>query len=484
MKFFKLFSAFMLAGILSGCYSHRPSMGAGQTSFHPPRRIDPRNIAVPAGYRIEVVANGLTFPTGITFDEDGTPVVVESGYAYGEKWTTPRLVRVEPDGSLVPVASGGMNGPWNGVSFDHGNFYVAEGGEREGGRILKISSDGQVTMLISNLPSLGDHHTDGPVIGPDGKIYFGQGTASNAGIVGPDNMKFGWLARHPEFHDIPGQDITLTGQNITSPDVLRGHGRARTGAFVPFGTRTFPGQVIPGGLPCNGSVMAISPDGGDLQLVAWGFRNPFGLAFDPNGKLFVTDNGYDDRGSRPVWGVSDLLWSVNQGTWYGWPDFTGNDSLSDKAYQPPHKKRIWPLIADPPNVPPAPVAHLGVHVGAAGLDFSRSEQFGHVGEAFVALFGDEAPNVGKTLHPVGCRVVRVNVKEGIIEDFAVNFGRHNGPASKIGGGGLERPIAVRFSPDGNALYVVDFGVMTENHRGDHPRTGTGVLWRITWEGPE
>ena len=43
-------------------------------------------------------------------------------------------------------------------------------------------------MLVSNLPSFGDHHTDGPVIGPDGWLYFGQGTASNAGIVVPPGV--------------------------------------------------------------------------------------------------------------------------------------------------------------------------------------------------------------------------------------------------------------------------------------------------------
>jgi hypothetical protein len=47
-----------------------------------------------------------------------------------------------------------------------------------------------------------------------------------------------------------------------------------------------------------------------LELVAWGFRNPFGLAFASGGALFVTDNGYDDRGSRAVWGTGDYLWDV------------------------------------------------------------------------------------------------------------------------------------------------------------------------------
>jgi glucose/arabinose dehydrogenase len=35
------------------------------------------------------------------------------------------------------------------------------------------------------------------------------------------------------------------------------------------------------------------------------------------------DNSYDDHGSRPVHGTGDLLWLVQAGTWYGWPDVYG-----------------------------------------------------------------------------------------------------------------------------------------------------------------
>ena len=114
------------------------------------------------------------------------------------------------------------------------------------------------------------------------------------------------------------------------------------------------------------------------------------------------------------------------------------------------------------------------------MDFSRFDAFGHVGEAFIAQFGDMAPGAGKVLAPVGFNVLRVNVETGVVEDFAVNKGTKDGPASKIGGGGLERPLDAKFMPDGSALYIVDFGVMTI---GDKPslREKTGVVWRITRE---
>jgi hypothetical protein len=90
--------------------------------------------------------------------------VIETGYSYGEVFQIPKLLRVGKDGSTTTIATGTNNGPWTGITFYNGSFYVAEGGELEGGRILKISMEGKITPLISNLPTIGDHHTNGPVI--------------------------------------------------------------------------------------------------------------------------------------------------------------------------------------------------------------------------------------------------------------------------------------------------------------------------------
>ncbi len=468
--------------LFAGCYGMRASSGGAQTRPPEVRMVEPRDIALPEGYRIEAVARGLTYPTGVAFDENGAAHVVEAGYSYGEDFRTPRLLRVAEDGSTSVVAEGQRNGPWNGVDYRGGFFYVAEGGQTAGGRILRISPAGQITALVSGLPSLGDHHTNGPVMGPDGWLYFGQGTATNSGVVGEDNWQFGWLARHPDFHDIPGADVTLAGRNFESGDPREGgRGKVTTGAYSPFGAPTERGQVVRGQVPCNGAVMRVRPDGGPVELVAWGFRNPFGLAFSPDGRLYVTENGFDDRGSRPVWGTADFLWEVTPNAWYGWPDYVGGDPVNQKRYKPPRKPVPEKLLLSDPGKPPEPAAVLGVHASADGLDFSRSEAFGHVGDAFIALLGDMAPGTGKVLGPVGFKVVRVSPGDGVVADFAVNRGKENGPASRIGGGGLERPVAARFSPDGAALYVVDFGVLTADAQGNHPQPQTGVLWRIRRE---
>src|SRR3954468_15898436 len=84
--------------VLSSCYVMRPSSGAGQTAAPTNRSLSPDAIAVPAGYQVELVSSGLTFPVGVTVDNSGGIFVVESGYAYGEDFTEPRLLRIESDG--------------------------------------------------------------------------------------------------------------------------------------------------------------------------------------------------------------------------------------------------------------------------------------------------------------------------------------------------------------------------------------------------
>jgi glucose/arabinose dehydrogenase len=467
--------------LLAGCFPVLPSAGGGQTSFEPPRTTDPLDLALPDGYTAEVVAAGLDLPTDVVFDESGRVYVLEAGYSYGEIITEPRLLRLDPSGETSVVATGD-NGPWNGVDYADGWFYIA-GGHIGGGEILRVSEDGAVERVIGDLPSRGDHHTNGPLVGEDGWIYFGQGTATNSAVVGTDNFDFGWLPRNPEFHDVPCEDVVLNGRNYATENPLTEAGeRVVTGAYMPFGTRTEAGQVVPGELPCTGSIMRVRADGSDLEMVAWGLRNPFGLAWDTGGTLLVSENSFDERGSRPVFGTGDVLWRIEPGTWYGWPDYWSGIPLTDAEwFSPPGQDAPGFLHSEHPGVPPEPFAFLGVHSSSNGLDVSRSAIFGFEGDIFVAQFGDMAPSVGKVLEPVGFKVVRID-SQGNVYDFVANRGARNGPASRLGTAGLERPVSVAFDPSGGSLYVVDFGVMTIAPDGPRPQLGTGVIWRVRPEG--
>src|SRR5690242_15771771 len=114
----------MLAAFVAGpgCYSLRSSAGGGRAHPELPRRTTAADVALPAGYRIDVVAQELTFPTGVAIDDAGRVYVIESGYSYGEAFATPRLLRVAPDGTTAVIAVGD-HPPWTGVVHQAGRFY-------------------------------------------------------------------------------------------------------------------------------------------------------------------------------------------------------------------------------------------------------------------------------------------------------------------------------------------------------------------------
>jgi glucose/arabinose dehydrogenase len=345
--------------------------------------------------------------------------------------------------------------------------------------LTRIHAAGRAEDIVTGLPGHGDHQANYPVVGPDGKLYFGMGSVTNMGVVGADNAGYEWLPKFPHAHDVPAHDLVLTGRNYEFRDVLGSlTDTARSGAFVPFGTETHQGQVIKGDVKCNGAILRCNPDGSELEVVAWGLRNPYGLAFTPAGRLFATEHGADDRGGRYVIGDLDDFYEIQEGAWYGWPDFASGIRLDDPAWGEGGQGRE-PVIANhPTSNPPKPFLSFEPHVGANGVAFSQGEQFGFVGDAFVALFGDLAPiTTARISVPAGFKVVRIAMQSRQIVDFAVN--KQTGPASKLPHRGFERPSHCAFGPDG-ALYIADFGEIdiAPERGGVRMRQESGTLWRI------
>jgi glucose/arabinose dehydrogenase len=298
-------------------------------------------------------------------------------------------------------------------------------------------------------------------------------------VVGADNFAYEWLARYPEFHDVPARDIILAGRNYEDRNVLGNvMMTVRTGAYAAFGTETQAGQVIKGSPKCTGAILRCAPDGGELEVVAWGLRNPYGVAFHPDGRLFATEHGIDERGRRFIVGDPDDLYEIQYGAWYGWPDFAAGVRLDDVRWGTGGRDRDPVLAEHPDPDPPKPVVTFEPHSGANGLAFSNDPCFGFVGNAFVALFGDLAPiTTHHQAAPAGFKVVRLDPEAREVMDFAVN--RISGPQSKLPHLGFERPSHCAFGPDG-ALYVVDWGEIqiAPERGGVRTKQGTGTLWRI------
>jgi glucose/arabinose dehydrogenase len=442
------------------------------------RGHEPADILLPDGYVAEVIATGFTTPVHCAFAPDGTCYVTEAGYKAEQR---PRIVRVDvatgETGTLyeLPEERWFKTGAMTGACWHDGALYVSNTDH-----LFRLLPDGRSEDVVTGLPGRGDHQTNYPVVGPDGKLYFTVGTATNAGVVGPDNFNYEWLRHYEDVHDLPGADVVLTGRNYGSQDVRASGSLARrvsSGAFVPYGTPTEPGQVIRGEVKCSGSVLRCDPDGSGLELVAWGFRNPFGKAFSPDGRLFVVDHGIDERGHRHIFGDVDDLYEVRDGEWYGWPDFAAGIRLDDPRWGRRGRGRE-PVLAEHPNPsPPRPFATFEPHSGANGLAFSSDGAFGFEGDAFVCEIGDLMPNTTRQAKPAGYKIVRVDMRTGTVHDFAVN--RIVGPASKLPHEGFERPTHCAFGPDG-ALYVTDWGEIdvAPEAGGVRMQIGSGTLWRI------
>jgi glucose/arabinose dehydrogenase len=441
------------------------------------RRHRPSDILLPQGYRAEVVAASLTAPVHVSFGPDGFAYVAEAGHHTAQP---PRVVRVDVRTGEKRVHVEVPKSRWTVTGALTGSAWVDDALVLTNtDSVARVTADGTVEDIVSGLPGHGDHQVNHPIVGPDGKLYFGVGSATNWGVVGPDNFTFGWLSDHPDTHDVPARDITLAGTNFEYGDVVNNPlNKIRTGAFVPYGTETIAGHVIPGDVKANGAILRCRPDGSELEVVAWGLRNPYGLAFDAAGRLFATEHGGDDRGPRQILNDPDDLYEIREGAWYGWPDFASGVRLDDPHWGEKGQGREPVLAEFPDPEPPKPVVSFEPHVAANGLAIAPGGDFGFEGQAFVALFGDLAPiTTARVATPRGYKIVRVDLEARRMVDFAVN--RIQGPASKLPHGGFERPSHCAFGPDG-ALYVVDWGEMdiAPESAGVKVQHGSGTLWRI------
>ncbi|MBY0599469.1 hypothetical protein [Bacillus bingmayongensis] len=118
-------------------------------------------------------------------------------------------------------------------------------------------------------------------------MVFGQRTPTNSSVVGEDYCH--WVKQYPFFHDHPGAFIPLVGKNFRTKNYLSGVSSEQvwTGAFSPFGVSSYKGEYKNGMVKANGSILKANPDGSQIELVAWGLRNPFRLKFDRHNRLLL-----------------------------------------------------------------------------------------------------------------------------------------------------------------------------------------------------
>jgi glucose/arabinose dehydrogenase len=98
----------------------------------------------------------------------------------------------------------------------------------------------------------------------------------------------------------------------------------------------------------SGKVIRVHEDGSGREIYAWGFRNPQGLAFDSQGRLYASNNGPTGDLGLCCHDEIDLL---RQGGFYGWPAWAANTRTS---YQGSLPARVPPLVESGSGVAWAP----------------------------------------------------------------------------------------------------------------------------------
>lgn len=225
--------------------------------------------------------------------------------------------------------------------------------------------------------------------------------------------------------------------------------------YVGAGSHTDHGEQDggKGEVPETSAIFRISATvpNSPFELFADGIRNPFGMAFRADGKLFDADHG-------PQNDLPEELNYVQQGKHYGFPYRYGNNVKNPEPDAPPEPPGLT-FTPPIPNIGPDalngdsldsqnPSYTFTPHAAPGGLVFYTATAGAHLfpadyrGDAFLAMYG----NVERPGEVRGFSVLRLTLTEVSPGDFQVSV--HTFLT------GLRRPTDVAVAPDG-ALIVLE-----------------------------
>lgn len=239
-----------------------------ETSSVPHTQVVPRE-ATSTGTR-EVVATGLDTPWTIMFLPSGELLVTERKGTIRVLGEQPRLLQIP---GVVESGESGLTGAALHPQFATNpylyTYYTLTANGRNVNRVVRYRFDGQVLneplTIVDDIPA-GVNHNGGQIaFGPEGKLYICTGDAGTSENAQDKNSLGGKILRVNEDGTIPTDN--------------------------PFGNAVY----------------------------SYGHRNPQGIAWDDQGKLWATEHGR----SGVTTGYDEIN-LIEKGGNYGWPTIQGS----------------------------------------------------------------------------------------------------------------------------------------------------------------
>jgi glucose/arabinose dehydrogenase len=355
---------------------------------------------VPAGFKIELFAEGLSGPRQMRVAPNGDIFVAET------RSGDIRVLRA-PDGSSKAstneVYASGLNRPFGIAFFPNGDspqwVYVANTDSVV--RFPYHQGDTKAAQkpetVVARLPHGYGHSTRDIVFTKDNRMLISVGSASN------------------------------DGEGMGSPPGELASGSDKEPLGASWGSETD-----------RAAVLTFDPDGKRLGIFATGIRNCVGLAVHPaTGDIYCSTNERDGMGDNLV---PDYVTRLREGAFYGWPWFyIGNNEDPRHAGQRPDLR----------GKVTAPDVLIQAHSASLGLTFYNGKAFPaeYAGDGFAAEHGSW--NRSKR---TGYKVIRVRLKDGVptgeYQDFVTGFVIND---SEV----WARPVGVAVAHDGALLVSED-----------------------------
>jgi hypothetical protein len=240
--------------------------------------------------------------------------------------------------------------------------------------------------------------------------------------------------------DLPGGDIDhhWTKNVIASPDGSK--------LYVTVGSNSNAGENGLDKEVGRAAIWEVDPKTGEHRIFASGIRNPNGLGWSSDGKLWTAVNERDEIGGDLV---PDYMTSVKDGAFYGWP-WSYYGQHVDTRVTPANPEMVAKAI--PPDYA------LGTHTASLGLAFAKGVRLGDEFSSGVFI-GQHGSWNRKPVNGYDVIFVKFDGGKPIGQPTDVLTGFLNADGDARG-----RPVGVAIDKQGALLVADDTG---------------NVIWRVT-----